>query len=122
MYDSGKIGLGLIFFIALVTFPFWVSIGGNKQMPELKMPDSAHECVESKEFMRTNHMRLLNQWRDSVVRENNYIYVSSTGKSYVKSLTKTCLNCHSSKEEFCERCHTYASVRPYCWSCHLESE
>ena len=122
IYDAGKIALGLIFFVVLVTFPFWAGLGGSNHIPDLKMPTNALECVESKEFMRPNHMQLLNQWRDSVVRENNHIYISTTGKKYVKSLSKTCLGCHSNKEEFCERCHNYASVRPYCWSCHLGPE
>jgi hypothetical protein len=24
-----------------------------------------------------------------------------------------------SKKQFCEECHTYASVKPYCWECHV---
>jgi hypothetical protein len=27
--------------------------------------------------------------------------------------------CHTSKKEFCDRCHDYTSVTPYCWDCHL---
>ena len=26
------------------------------------------------------------------------------------SLSNTCLDCHSNKAEFCDRCHNYASV------------
>jgi hypothetical protein len=36
------------------------------------------------------------------------------------SLTRTCLDCHSNKAEFCDRCHTYMAVDPYCWDCHVE--
>ena len=28
------------------------------------------------------------------------------------SLSNTCLDCHSNKAEFCDNCHTYASVKP----------
>ena len=24
------------------------------------------------------------------------------------------------KADFCDKCHTYASVKPYCWDCHTE--
>ena len=32
-----------------------------------------------------------------------------------------CLDCHSNTAEFCDRCHDYASVRPYCWHCHNDN-
>jgi hypothetical protein len=31
----------------------------------------------------------------------------------------TCMQCHTSKKKFCDTCHAYASVTPYCWDCHL---
>ena len=31
---------------------------------------------------------------------------------------KSCLGCHEDKTKFCDKCHTYASVNPYCWDCH----
>jgi hypothetical protein len=37
------------------------------------------------------------------------------------SLSNTCLDCHSNKAEFCDRCHNYASVSPYCWDCHIDN-
>jgi hypothetical protein len=30
------------------------------------------------------------------------------------------MDCHSNKKEFCDTCHDYSSVTPYCWSCHIE--
>jgi hypothetical protein len=36
------------------------------------------------------------------------------------SLQNTCMQCHPNKAEFCDRCHNYASVKPYCWDCHVE--
>jgi hypothetical protein len=71
--------------------------------------------------MRADHMTLLNEWRDLVVRENQRTYTATDGTEYEMSLTKTCLDCHSNKEEFCDKCHTYADVSPYCWDCHVES-
>jgi len=41
------------------------------------------------------------------------------GKKYMKGLQLTCLQCHTSKEKFCDSCHQYAAVKPYCWDCHF---
>ncbi len=72
--------------------------------------------------MRANHMRLLNDWRDLVVREGERTYTAADGKVYEISLTGTCLKCHSNKETFCDRCHDYAGVTPSCWNCHIIPE
>ena len=77
--------------------------------------------MRSTEYMKAEHMQLLDVWRDSVVREGQRIYVNPEGKEFNMSLSNTCLDCHSNKAEFCDRCHHYASVRPYCWSCHIEN-
>jgi len=29
------------------------------------------------------------------------------------------MKCHSNKKEFCDKCHNYMAVVPYCWSCHI---
>jgi hypothetical protein len=69
--------------------------------------------------MRSSHMDLLNAWRDDVVRRADRVWVGPHGKEYDKSLSLTCMGCHSNKAEFCDRCHNYASVNPYCWECHV---
>jgi hypothetical protein len=38
------------------------------------------------------------------------------------SLSDTCLDCHSKKDQFCDACHTYSAVDPYCWTCHVVPE
>ena len=30
--------------------------------------------------------------------------------------------CHANKAEFCDRCHNYAAVKPYCWDCHIDTK
>jgi hypothetical protein len=70
--------------------------------------------------MRPYHMDLLNQWRDAVVRDGDRIYVSSTGERFEMSLSNTCMDCHVSKVNFCDSCHNYVGVSPYCWDCHVE--
>jgi hypothetical protein len=124
MYDTGKIIVGIVVFVILGTSPLWINAlsGGTPEPPEFKLPpNGSTECIESTEYMRANHMDLLNQWRDDVVRQGGRDYVSSTtGKVYDMSLSRTCMDCHSNKAEFCDACHTYMAVAPYCWDCHVE--
>jgi len=30
------------------------------------------------------------------------------------------MDCHNNKTKFCDQCHNYAGVSPYCWECHIE--
>ena len=129
MYNRNIIVAGLILFIALITFPVWnyyVFSGEASTAPEIKLSEkakAAKECVRSKEYMKTEHMQLLDVWRDTVVREAKRVYVSPNGKSYNMSLSSgdnSCLGCHVDKAEFCDKCHNYASVSPYCWDCHID--
>ena len=117
MYNAGKIIIGLIIFAGLVTFPFLFS--GEKatakpdpkvDTPEiLKLPENERKCVEAKSYMKGEHMKLLNQWRDWVVRDGNTIFTSTSGKQYTMSLQNTCMKCHSNKKKFCDECHNYAA-------------
>jgi hypothetical protein len=123
MYDAGKVIVALVVFVCIVTFPVWYLLANQTPASgiELKVPDNKH-CVESAEYMRSNHMELLNNWRQSVVRDNNRLYVSSSGEKYDISLTGTCLECHTDKPDFCDKCHSYAGVSPKCWDCHVVDE
>jgi len=126
MSDRSKIVFGLAIFIALATFPFWSNLGRAVPPPEAKLSEkakAAKECVMPKEYMKAEHMQVLNLWRTAVVRDGNRIYQSPNGKRYAMSLSSgedSCICCHSNKVEFCDKCHTYASVAPYCWDCHIE--
>ncbi len=121
MYDAGKIITGLVVFLLLVTAPVWYNLasGHSADVPELVLPVDAKACVAPADYMRAAHMNLLNDWRDQVVRNENRIYVAEDGTQYEMSLTKTCLNCHNDKSKFCDRCHDYTMVDPYCWGCHV---
>jgi len=123
MYDSGKVIAGLVIFVVLLTFPFWYNLGKAAPAPEPKLSEkakAAKECVEPKAYMTAEHMQILNQWRDTVVRNAQRVYVSSSGKTFEMSLSNTCLDCHTDKAEFCDKCHNYAAVTPYCWDCHVD--
>jgi len=124
MKDKFKIIAGLIIFVVIVTFPIWFNMGKAAPIPEPVLSaeaKAAKECVRDTAFMKAEHMQLLDEWRDSVVREGKRIYVNSSGKEFNMSLSNTCLDCHSNKAEFCDRCHTYASSNPYCWDCHIDN-
>lgn len=126
MGDRGKIVFGLAVFVILVTFPFWsrLAASGESQttLPELEYPADETACVEDTPYMTANHMNLLNQWRDNLVRNGVQEYTSTSGGNaghvYPISLTGTCLDCHDNRDNFCTRCHDYADVNPTCWECH----
>jgi hypothetical protein len=122
MYDKGKIIIGIIIGVVLLSFPFWLNMGKASPAPEPILSTKAKqakECIESKTFMTSSHMQLLNNWRDLVVRENTRTYVAENGKKYNMSLSNTCLECHTNKSKFCDQCHNYLEVKPYCWDCHI---
>lgn len=124
MYDSSKVIAGIVIFLLLITSPIWYNIASGKAdyVPQLQIDIKETQCVESKEYMRANHMDLLNEWRDEVVRGGSRIYTSQNGKEFEKSLTNTCMNCHKNRSEFCSKCHDYAAVKqPKCWNCHNET-
>ena len=124
MHDTGKIVGGLVIFVVLMTSPLWYNAltAAPAEVPTLDQPpNGSKECVEPRDYMRAYHMDLLNEWRDNVVRDGKRDYASTAnGRTFDMSLTRTCLDCHSNKVEFCDRCHTYLAVDPYCWDCHVE--
>lgn len=119
MYNKGTIIPGLVIFFVLVTSPIWYNGLEAGTPPKPKLPENAKECVRSASEMRDIHMSLLNEWRDEVLREGDRVTVTVDGKEYRKGLQLACMQCHTNKEEFCDSCHEYASVTPYCWDCHL---
>ena len=126
MYDAGKIIPGLIVFFGLVSFPIWhnLALGTAAYRPNPQLPPvepGQERCVESKAYMRSSHMDLLNTWRNQVVRQNQRLYVSAAdGKEHRMSLSQTCMECHTSRAQFCDQCHSFMGVSPYCWDCHVE--
>lgn len=144
MYKGGKIIASLIIFVGLFTIPFFYNMGKVNAGPDVNLNTPAiqalapadQQCVESPEFMRANHMQLLNQWREASVRNGQTEYVNSNGKYFEISLQDTCLKCHTTEAEkaaktegnpaanaspqFCASCHDYSAVKPLCWNCHFD--
>ncbi|MEJ2596461.1 MAG: sulfate reduction electron transfer complex DsrMKJOP subunit DsrJ [bacterium] len=123
MHNGVKIIIGLIIFILIITIPFTYNLiadNNTSGAPEREiLPGAGDQCVRPVEYMKPFHMDLLNTWRDEVVREGERFTEGPNGKWIEKSLTNTCLDCHSNKENFCDRCHDYMAVDPYCWDCHI---
>ena len=120
MYNTGKIIIGILFFLGLATFPLWYSKVQSGPPPKLELPAQEKECVAPTPYMKSSHMELLISWRDEVVREGNRVYMAFNGKKYDMSLSNTCMKCHISKVKFCDQCHNYLNVSPKCWDCHIE--
>lgn len=121
MYNKGTIIPGLAIFVLIVTSPLWLNaFMTGSTVPKVELPPGGEtKCVAPAAEMRASHMQLLNDWRDDVLRDANRVSVMVDGKMYRKGLQTTCMECHTSKEKFCDSCHEYASVKPYCWDCHL---
>ncbi len=116
---------GLVVFVLAVLSPFWLNlITSTQAAPEPELLGKAakvKKCVLDKYEMRAEHMYLLDVWRDSVVRDAARKYTGTNGETFNMSLStgeNSCLGCHEDKAKFCDSCHDYASVSPYCWECH----
>ncbi len=121
MFNSGKVILGIVIFLVLITFPIWYNVANGKAgySPEIEKAARGENCVRDSAWMTGNHMDLLNEWRDQVVRDGERYEVGADGVQYERSLSNTCLNCHENKDQFCDKCHDYLGVQPYCWDCHV---
>ncbi|OAG27858.1 sulfate reduction electron transfer complex DsrMKJOP subunit DsrJ [Thermodesulfatator autotrophicus] len=122
MHDAGKVIPGIIIFVVFVTLPFWWNVGKAVPKVEVELPKEYTSCVEDKSFMIREHMKLLDNWRNEVVRNGYGVYVNSKGQTFHMKFQEGCMKCHSSKERFCDRCHNFVAVKPYCWNCHISPE
>jgi len=136
IYDKGKIFLGLAIFLGLVASPFWynpVFGTGSAAPPEVKLPAPPAKCVLPKAEMRASHMQVIYDWREIVVRGggraetlpdgrkvDGRILTMPDGQSFNMSLSNTCLACHEGRKKFCDTCHEYLAVKPFCWDCHFD--
>ena len=126
MNDRPFIVSGLLVFVVFVTTPIWRGVAARHAALarlELTLPAQEKHCVAPVTYMRTSHMRLLDEWRTDVVRTQQRQYTAYDGKVYEMNLTRTCLSgCHGTQKEFCDRCHRYNGVAALnCWNCHSDS-
>lgn len=122
LYDGGKVITGLVVFLILITFPLWYNVGKGTATykPNPEIVTEAKQCIAETNYMKEFHMYVLNDWRDKVVRGNERYFTALNGNRYEMSLSHTCMKCHSNKSKFCDTCHNYVGVDPYCWNCHVQ--
>jgi len=108
-------GLLVLVLIAIVLIPPGYSLVSRviaqEPPPEmfLERAVSMHEsCVTETEFMRLHHWEFLKGMREEVVRY---------GKRGDLNLNK-CRECHTSRGQFCNKCHNSVSLEPDCFGCH----
>ena len=86
--------------------------------PVITKAVKGEQCVEDTDYMRRNHMKILNHQRDETVIK---------GIRTKKHSLKGCVDCHASektgsvataKEDFCVSCHSYTAVKIDCFECH----
>jgi len=129
-YDLKYILLGLAIFFGLVISPILPNLGKIVAAPSPKLDTPAiqklaekeRQCVMPTPYMRANHMQMLIDWREAVVRNGNREFINPEGKKFTVSLSNTCMECHSNKTQFCDQCHNFVAVTPNCWGCHLDKE
>jgi len=129
LYHGQYILPGLALFLVVATLPIWLGAGGGSSGFRSPPNPNGERCIESKDFMRVEHMRVLVRWRDEVVREGNRVYVATDGRHWEKGL-KTCVACHGYADAHgksttaaaaCSECHGYVDAKLDCWNCHHES-
>lgn len=130
IYSLKAVAVGLAIFLVVFGAPLLLNMGKVHPVPQpsldtpaiQKLAEKERQCVEPTEWMRANHMQLLWDWREQVVRTGERYYTTSQGKKVLASLSNNCMECHSNKSQFCDQCHNYVAVAPNCWGCHLPKE
>jgi hypothetical protein len=126
MYDENKVIPIIIVFLIVFAFPLWYNLGKAAPAPDPKINTpvidqmKVKQCIEPKAAMITSHMKILDEWRYDVVRgDYNRTFTAANGQVFEKSLQNGCMKCHSNKTQFCDQCHNYMEVKPFCWDCHI---
>lgn len=95
-----------------------LSAHASAPKPVIERAAKGEQCVEDTDYMRKNHMKVLDHHRDRVVID---------GVRTKKHSLKECINCHASektgsvaqsKDDFCISCHSYTAVKVDCFDCH----
>jgi hypothetical protein len=110
--------LAVLVFIIIILAPFGYSLvrpvftqGSPAGRVFLEIPDEG-ECVRETEYMRFHHMDLLKETREDVVRYGIRGEITLSG----------CRECHTYREQFCNRCHNAVTLHLDCFGCHYFPE
>ena len=115
--NAGRVVLisGLIILMPVGYSVARAAFAQRPDMPDvfLERPIAAfQDCVDETTHMRFHHMDLLKDLREEVIRDG------IRGELTLEH----CATCHTSRERFCDRCHTAASVILDCFGCHYYPE
>jgi len=111
------ISLAGMFFCALAT----QAAGEGSYVIEGSKAEKLDSCVEPTDFMRRNHMEVIEHQRDETVHKG----IRSTNHSLAG-----CIDCHVGYDQqrqpvpvyadgqFCRNCHEFAAVDMNCFDCH----
>ena len=117
MYHKGYVLILIVAVLALSLTPVILASTGKGFVDireELEKP-KGEKCVKDREFMVANHMELLNEWRTMAIRHGIRLTQTENGEFNVS--INECFKCHD-YGKFCDKCHSYAGVKVYCWTCH----
>ncbi|MHC4663299.1 MAG: hypothetical protein ACYS8W_16685 [Planctomycetota bacterium] len=116
--NNGKVVIAIVVLIVVILLPlgysavcFALSKGtqsANVSESFLEQPKDKGECVRDKKYMRYNHWVVLYEMRDMAMRQ---------GKKPQHNL-KDCYGCHTSRTNFCDKCHNVVNFNPDCFGCH----
>jgi cytochrome c553 len=117
------IAIAVLWGLTLVPAPAFMAFAaaqaaepGRTPLPAIAI-EKPGQCVEPKDVMRRDHMKLLKHQRDKTLHQGI--------RSKPHSLNE-CISCHASQKTgsvtgaggFCQSCHDYAAVKLDCWDCH----
>ncbi len=105
--------------LMVTMLPLASASAGDVPKPTIQKA-KGEQCVEDTDYMRRNHMKVLNHHRDKTVHE---------GVRTKRHSLKNCIECHAGpnekgersvlgKDNFCQSCHTYTAVKVDCFQCH----
>lgn len=106
---------------AVLVLPQAAACAGEASWLPKPARGQGEKCVADTDWMRRNHMTVLNHQRDDTVHD---------GIRTQRFSLKGCIDCHAVKgadgkpvtvaspEHFCRTCHDYAAVRVDCFDCH----
>lgn len=114
------VGTAVVILLAIGFSAVWAfsSPDAEEAQPFLELPAGEEACVvEDTVYMRFQHMDLLLDLRDEVVRDGTLGEFDSDGT--VRRITLDgCWECHTSRETFCNQCHDAVNLNLDCFRCH----
>jgi hypothetical protein len=119
--DGGRVVGGVAILLSVAAGPAWMGSAHGVRIAGPATPRGSAGCVEARDDMRKNHPALLARWREQAVRLGERVQRTADGRRLPIDLTETCLGCHGTASDFCERCHAQVAVTLSCWQCHAQS-